>query len=231
MANLITHKTEWSPLLRKDVKVEKKQEPKVETFGYMRLSEQVSANTHKAEIVAYDANHDLALLKLRPQPKSHPYVATILPKAQIDDVKLFMQVFVGGCSLAHEPFCSDGNITYTNETIEQKRYWMVNAPSIFGNSGGALYLGRKGVPEDMQGKMIGVPSRITAIMLGFGVDVMTWMGFSAHTSRIYEFMEEQQLNFLFDDTKSYQNCLDSREDKAKESLLEMKAEALKNGGK
>jgi hypothetical protein len=113
---------------------------------------------------------------------------------------------VTGCSLAHDPFSNFGQITYLKETIQQKQYIMTNASSIFGNSGGALFL-------ESTGHLIGVTSRISSIQLGFGFDVITWMGFSAHPERIYEFIDEQELKFLYVDTDTYYSAIERRKSK------------------
>jgi len=144
-------------------------------------------------------------------------VANLLPQDKIKELRLYMDIVVTGCSLAHEPFSNFGQLTFLKELIEQKEYFMVNASSVFGNSGGALFLKETG-------ELIGVPSRITNIRLGFGVDVMTWMGFSAHTKRIYEFFNEQELKFLYDDKDNFYDALTRRDRRKKEAVLSLKAE-------
>ena len=39
--------------------------------------------------------------------------------------------------------------------------------------------------------------------MGFGIDVMTWMGFGTHPSRLYEFFEHQELQFIYDSSDYY----------------------------
>ena len=95
--------------------------------------------------------------------------------------------------------------------IDQKSYLMYNAPSIFGNSGGGLFHG-------VSGELLGLCSRITNIQLGFGIDVMTWMGFSTHPDRIYEFIEHQELQFIYDEDDDYYDAMERRNKKQKESL-------------
>jgi S1-C subfamily serine protease len=216
----ITYGNDWDSLLKRKVEKEKFKIPHVEIFSYVRLSEVDSSNRYKAQIIAYDQYHDLAVLKIE-SPRKFDNVAPMIPKDNVKDIKLFTEVVVGGCSLAHEPFCNFGQITFLKEIIEEKRYWMTNCNSVFGNSGGALFL-------EETGQLIGVPSRITAIQLGFGVDVMTWMGFAAHAERIYEFFEEQELLFLFDDEDTFEEAMERRKGKEKESLMAMKAEMMKD---
>lgn len=215
----ITYGNDWDSLLKRKVEKEKFKIPHVEIFSYIRSSEVDSSNKYKADIVAYDKGHDLAVLKIQ-SPRKFEYVSSLIPKDEIKNIKLFTDVVVSGCSLAHEPFANFGQITFLKEIIDERRYFMTNCNSVFGNSGGALFLKETG-------QLIGVPSRITAIQLGFGVDVMTWMGFAAHAERIYEFFEEQELLFLFDKEDTYEKAMKRRKNKEKESLMAMKAELMK----
>ena len=87
---------------------------------------------------------------------------------------------------------------------------MYNAPSIFGNSGGGVFHGNGG--------LLGLCSRITNIQLGFGIDVMTWMGFGTHPSRLYEFFAHQELQFLYDENDTYAEAIQRRKNKQRKSL-------------
>jgi S1-C subfamily serine protease len=222
IADLITQKRDWDSLAGRKIEKEFRELAKVEYFSYVRDSSVDSSNRFDAEIVAHDENHDLALLKIQ-SPRKFKHTATLLPEDKIKSLRLYMDIVVSGCSLAHEPFSNFGQITFLKELIDQKEYFMVNAASIFGNSGGALFL------KD-SGEFIGVPSRITNIQLGFGYDVMTWMGFSAHTKRLYEFFKEQEMKFIFDDTDNFYDALIRRENRKKEAILTMKAEIVEQTG-
>ena len=209
----ITTKKEWDSLLKRDVKRDVLQQVNVELFDYVRLSVMNSANVHKADIVAYDKNHDLAVLKLD-SPKQVPWVAKLIAAEDIEGVKLFTPVWASGCSLGHDPFANPGYITYLKEDIENRLYWMTNANSIFGNSGGAVFLAETG-------EQVGVTARVTGLQLGFGVDIMTWMNFCVSPQRLYEFFDEQELQFLYDSEDTYEEAMKRREKKQKRSLLEM----------
>jgi len=117
----------------------------------------------------------------------------------------------GGCSLLHDPFPNFGTLTYLREMIEQKAYIMQNAPSIFGNSGGGLFHGETG-------HLLGLTSRVTVTQLGFGVDVQSWMGFSTHPDRLYEFFDHQELQFLYDDNDDYYSAMKRRADRRRDAL-------------
>lgn len=218
--SLIQHKEEWDSLLKRKIEKEFHELAKIEIFSYIKQSTVDSSNRYNAEILAYDAQHDLAILKLD-SPKCQEFVAPLVPRDKIDSLRLFTPVAVSGCSMAHEPFVSFGELTYMKELIDQKRYWMYNAGSYFGNSGGALFLAETG-------EFIGVPSRLTGIQLGFGMDMVTFMGFAAHAERIYQFLEEQQLKFIFDPSDDYYKAMERRKSKQKEALMALKAEFLQN---
>ena len=98
---------------------------------------------------------------------------------------------------------------------------MHNCNSIFGNSGGGVYLADNGY-------FIGVPSRISAIQIGFGVDIITWMGFFTAPQRVYEFLEEQDLRFIFDGKEDYYACMEKRRKKQKKSIIDFVTESKEN---
>lgn len=220
IADLIKLKDSWHSVLKKTVKSEFMSKAKVEVFSYHNDSIMDSSNRYVADVIAYNDSHDLAVLKLEsPTPVKH--VAPLLPEKKIKELRLFMDICVSGCSMAHEPFCNYGQLTFLTEDIENKKYFMYNAGSYFGNSGGALFL------QDT-GELVGVPSRLTGQQLGFGVDMVLFMGFAAHTSRLYEFFKEQHLDFLFNPEKTYADALKDREEAEKKSLVELQVEAQKD---
>lgn len=206
-------KKDWDSLLKMEIEKEFLEKAKVEVFEYVNLSWVDSANRYSATIECYDKNHDLAILKIE-SPRKFEYVAKVIPRGEIKKLHLFRPVVSCGCSLAHEPFCMMGEITFLSEVIDQKKYVMTSASSIFGNSGGALY-------DYETGYLIGVTSRVTAIQLGFGVDVLTWMSFSCHPERLYEFFDEQEFMFLYDKSTDYWTAIETRKQKELEAKLKI----------
>ena len=205
----IVVKDEWDTVLKREVKRDVTSECNIELFDYDK-SKLVSANTIKGQIIAYDKNHDLAAIKLN-STRQVPYVATVIPQEQIEDMQIADPVWVCGCSLLHDPFPNSGTLTYLREMIDQKEYIMQNAPSIFGNSGGGLFHGRTG-------HLLGLTSRITVTQLGFGLDIQTWMGFSTHPDRLYEFFDHQELLFLYDKNDDYHSAMKRRLNRRKDAL-------------
>ena len=203
---------EWDAILKREVKRDVLDEVVIEVFDYDG-SKVVSANSTTGQIIAYDKHHDLAAVKLNSNTRPLAHVASVIPKDQIGCLQLFDPVWVSGCSLFHDPFPNPGSITYLREMIDQKAYLMQNASSIFGNSGGGLF---QGSGEDFN--LLGLTSRVTVTQLGFGLDVQTWMGFSTHPDRLYEFFEHQELQFLYDKGDDFYKAQARRESRRKDAL-------------
>lgn len=209
----ITLKKEWDSVLKKDTKQEFKEQVSVEIFDYVYVSHVNSSNSYKAEIVAYDKQDDLAVLRLI-NPKKVDYLAELVPEKNTKGIKIFTDTWVSGCSLGHDPLINPGNVTSLKEMLDQKLYWMGNGNSIFGNSGGAVFLAETG-------QQIGVTAKITTLNLGFGMDIITWMGYMIPPERIYEFFKEQDLQFLYDPKDTYKKAMARREKKEEEAKLLM----------
>jgi len=208
----ITVKEEWDPVAQMQRRKEFMAECSMEIFDYER-SRVISSNSTQADIIAYDKRHDIAVVRLH-NFRPMPYVASIIPESDINGLAVFEETYVCGCSLLHDPFPGKGELTYLREVMpdDQKVYMMSSAPSIFGNSGGGLF-------RASTGDLIGLTSRVTVTSFGgFGVDVQTWMEFSSHPSRFYEFFREQEMHFLFDDSDDYYASMDRRETKRKQAL-------------
>ena len=203
---------EWDAILKREVKRDVLDEVVIEVFDYDG-SKVVSANSTTGQIIAYDKHHDLAAIKLNSNTRPLSHVASVIPKDQINCLQLFDPVWVSGCSLLHDPFPNPGTITYLREVIDQKAYLMQNASSIFGNSGGGLFQG-----SGEEYNLLGLTSRVTVTQLGFGLDVQTWMGFSTHPDRLYEFFDHQELQFLYDENDNYHDALHRRESRRHEAL-------------
>ena len=194
--------SEWDPNLRKEVKKEKRATVTVEIFQYKNLSENIGRFAMDADIVAYSARHDLGLLKLRSSEKA-AYVAKLMTKDKVDMIKVFQKVFAVGCSLGHPPIQTEGSIMSISDEIESEKFWMTNAAIIFGNSGGAVFL------AETQ-EFVGVPSRVAVT----GFYAVSHMAYSIPLSRVYQWLEEANYQFVYDDKMTSEACEALRKKKA-----------------
>jgi len=198
----------WSSLAQQQIKVEDRALVQVEVFEYEELSRVVGGTTYNAEIMVWDKELDVALLKLRTNKKID-YVANLFPKGKQDEMKLGMETAASGCSLGHTPIINYGNLVAKHDMIENKEYWMSTANSIFGNSGGAEFL--------LDGhQYIGITARISGVQLGFSVDIITWMGFFVPITSIYTFWDDNIFMFLYDSNYTSKQCEEMRKKKQEE---------------
>jgi len=202
----VAFKKKWDPIAKREITKETRTTVQVEIFEYKHGSSIVGSSAFEGDIVAWDKEHDLALLKLR-TVKPFKYVAKLYPKGKEDLIKLFAPCYAVGCSLGHSPIPSKGMLTGKNDEIENKSYWMSSAQIIFGNSGGSMYL------EETH-ELIGVPARVSGYMAGFNIDVVTHMGLFVPCTRIYEFLEEQIYQFIYDKNYTSKDCEKLRKEKA-----------------
>ena len=103
---------------------------------------------------------------------------------------------------------------YMDDEIEHYKYWMSSAPTIFGNSGGAVY---RWSGNRKKYEYIGIPSRISIQPMGFSADAITHMGYFIPIDRIYDLLDENNYNFIYDENVSLEECEKERNNKKKPS--------------
>jgi len=215
--NLIKVDKKWSTLLKRDVKTDVFGIPNVEFFKWRYESRVVGAQSIEADIVTYDADEDLALLKIRSDDK---YVAaTLYPKGKERDLRLTMPVMAVGAGLGEPPVVTGGFLTQFGREIDNKEYWLQTAPTIYGNSGGAVFL------QDGY-EFIGVPARIAVTMQGFSPDAITHLSFIVPVTRVYEFLEAQLFRHVYDKnfTEKGEELERERKRKEEERMLAVREE-------
>lgn len=188
IAELIDVKEAWDSLLKRKIEKEFTQTARIHFFRYKWESRNTSYTAIEADIVAYDREEDLALLKLR-SGEAVPGMAKLYPKGEEKHLRIGDNVICLGCGLLEPPVFTQGRLSLFNREIENKSYLLSTAPSIYGNSGGSLYL-------EKTGELIGVPARIGVV--GFlGIDAITHLSYAIPITRIYSFLENQFFRFIF----------------------------------
>jgi S1-C subfamily serine protease len=205
----------WDPVLKRKVDKEILDTVYVEYFKYNNYSHTVGSFAVEADIVAYsevDGGQDWALLRMRDTENKADWVANMFPLEDIENVHIFDDCYAVGASLGHPPVASNGMITYMDDEIDHYKYWMSSAPTIFGNSGGAVY---RWSSNRKKYEYIGIPSRISIQPMGFSADAITHMGYFIPIDRVYNLLEENDYQFIYDDKFSIDDCKKAR--KAKQS--------------
>ena len=210
-------KKDWDSRLGKERKREFRQLVKVEFFDWENVPHGNRPLNYSAdaEIVAYDKDHDMALLKLRTL-KPVAYVATVMAEGSFNELQIGFPVVACGAALLHDPVLTTGILTHMGDEIDYKDYYMSNAQIIFGNSGGAMFA------DTTRGyEFIGVPSRID--IAGWGSPV-THLGYFSPITRVYEFIKEQVFGFLLpgsDETE--EGCEKKRKEEQEREERKIKA--------
>ena len=216
--DLIKVEKKWSTLLKREIKMDVLGTPIVETFEFDYVSRVIGGTTYQARIATYDKDEDLALLRLD-TPRVFPYVATLLSRDEFNDLTAFMPVVTVGCGMGNKPVQTFGYLSGFGYEIENKDYILISAASIFGNSGGATFLHETG-------EFIGVPARITVASLGWSADVVSHLGFDVPVWRVYQFLEDQMFQFIYDAEFTAKQCAEMREQTRKEEELKMVRDEL-----
>jgi len=207
-------KKEWDSAVGRDVKREYRKVVVVEFFDYENVlpGHRPVNYSVDADIVAYDKDHDMALLKLRTK-KQAQYVAKLCSSEKAKQLTIGDEVFAVGCAMLHDPILTKGIITHQGDEIDYKDYWMSNAQIIFGNSGGAVF-----TKDELE--FLGIPSRMD--VAGWGSPI-THLGYFSPIHRIYEFFNEQLFHFLHDKTHTEKQCEKEREKRQKAEEERLKA--------
>jgi len=211
-------KKQWDSLHGRDIKKEFKSQVQVELFKYKYLSRMVGSTTIDADIVAYDAPMDLALLKLRTIDEIKS-VANKFPHEKIKDIKVFDEVIACGAALGAPPLPTRGHISNLDIEIDNYLYGMSTALTIYGNSGGSVYRWSK---ERERWEFIGVPSRIQVIFQGFSSQAITHMGYFIKLETIHKFLDDWCYQFIYNPDYTIEQCNKLREEKMKKMLEERK---------
>lgn len=206
ISDCISVTKKWNPVLKKKIDTEVLDTVYVEFFKYNNYSNCIGSFAVKADIVAYsevEGGQDWALLRTRDKENKYEYVANLFPNESIEDIHIFDEVFAVGASLGHPPIASEGRISFMDDEIDHYKYWMSSAPTIFGNSGGSVY---RWSPSRKKHEYIGIPSRISIQPMGFSADAITHMGYFIPIYRVYDLLNENNYQFIYDNNYSVEDC-------------------------
>lgn len=141
----------------------------------------------KGRMVAAAPKIDAALVQLFTDRKL-PHVANVLPRDEGKSVEVWDPVCAVGCPLGNDPVPSNGEISSLSNELNGANYWMINAPTYFGNSGGGIYR------ADTK-QLIGVFSKIYTHGKGNPV-VVPHMGLCTPIEQIYAWLATENLDHL-----------------------------------
>ncbi|HHI68509.1 MAG TPA: hypothetical protein ENJ97_04195 [Planctomycetes bacterium] len=141
----------------------------------------------KADLVAQETRIDLAILKLRSKARI-PYTASLATPEELKNLDVFTKVVAVGCPLGNDPIPTEGVVTDLQNRIGGANYWMINAPTYLGNSGGGVFL------ADSR-HLVGVFSKIFTHGK-FNPAVVPHMGLCTPLPDILKWLEKTPYSFL-----------------------------------
>ena len=213
IADSVHLEKKWDPVLKRKVDKEILDTVNVEFFRFNNYSHTIGSFAVEADIIAYsevEGGQDWALLRVRDKENEADYVANMFPLDDLDNIHIFDETYAVGASLGHPPVASNGMITYMDDEIDHYKYWMSSAPTIFGNSGGAVY---RWSGSRKKYEYIGIPSRISIQPMGFSADAITHMGYFIPIDRVYKLLEDNDFQFIYDSNYSIEDCKKARNKK------------------
>jgi len=194
---------DFDPKVGRKVDREIKQEVQVGFYTYRNWSQLESVSSRRADIVYWDRERDMALVELHGRAKCD-WVAKLFPET---GKLLYMgqRVVAVGCSLGHKPVHTRGDISSLDERIENQKRIMSSAQIIYGNSGGGLY-------TEGEKEFIGIPCAGDVVLAGFSAQMIPHLGYSIPWHAPYDFLREGCFDFIFDEEKTYEQCMAEREE-------------------
>ena len=200
-------KEEWDPRAKKEIKKETRDLVEAFWFEYNDYSIMVGKTGRRAEIIAYDANTDLAVVRLIDTERFVEDVANLMPLE--DRLHQFEKVYAVGAGLGFPPFSTDGTVGFNDGLWKGNRYVLTTAPIIFGNSGGALF---RWSDTSNSYELVGVPSAVSNAGFSAGGPV-AHMAWSIPIETVYKVLESNYLCHIWTDPCPAEKDKDKDKDK------------------
>lgn len=141
----------------------------------------------RGKMVASAPKIDAALVQLM-TTRTFPHVANVLPREAAATIEVWDPICAVGCPLGNDPVPSQGEVSSLKNELNGANYWMITAPTYFGNSGGGVYRG------DTH-QLIGVFSKIYTHGKGSPV-VIPHMGLCTPIEEIYKWLKEDKYDHV-----------------------------------
>lgn len=187
----------------------------VKRIGAIEIRDKVSATVFfqdgsstvfQADIVSYNESKDLAILKIC-STDEFSNAAEFMPRAELKNIKPFTGLYAIGCPLGNCPMPSSGELMSKSKLINGENFWMMSAPTIYGNSGGGIFIADTG-------KLIGISSMICVYDNFISIPV-AHLGIMVPPDMIYDWLDSQYYGFLYDTAISKETCETERKEARK----------------
>ena len=143
----------------------------------------------RGDMVAHQARIDAALVKLRTKDR-FTNIARVSDKQTAENLKVWDAIYTVGCPLGNDPIPTQGEVSSLHNELNGANYWMINAPTYFGNSGGGVYVASSR-------ELVGVFSKIYTHGRGNPV-VIPHMGLLTPMPLIREWLGKSGMSFVLE---------------------------------
>src|SRR5690606_14779596 len=159
---------------------------KVREIHALRADPSAETESFEGVVLAFDASRDIALLRTN-TTREFPHLAVLASRDDLAQLDVFSPAYAVGCPLGNRPMPTLGEISSKHKEVSGQIFWMLNAPTYFGNSGGGVY-------ERAQLRLIGVSSMIYT----YGKrspTVVPHMGLFVPLGAIYDWIDSRYYSF------------------------------------
>ncbi len=164
----------------------------VEDVRLMGSDDRLGDTRYRAQVITFDRPRDIALLVLEMDARAS-FVATFASPADTAHIEVFEPAYAVGCPLGNMPLPTAGEISTKHKVVEDQVFWMLSAPTFFGNSGGGIF-------RAQDGKLIGISSMVYTYGRTNPV-VVPHLGLFVPSPTICEWLDEEGYGFIHDATK------------------------------
>ena len=145
-------------------------------------SEDGEIDRTQAQLLAFDAGLDSALLELRTDVELKNG-ATLATRKHLSDIRIFDEIYAVGCPLGNDPIPTRGEISTLSHSVDGESYWMINAPTYIGNSGGGIF-------DSRTHELLGIFSKIYTHGT-LRPTIVPHMGLVTPLAAIYDWLEKE----------------------------------------
>lgn len=160
----------------------------LEEVHVLRPDDTMATEVFSAKVVLFDRERDVALLRLNSTDR-FSLLAQLMPLGDFKELDVFAPAYAVGCPLGNRPLPTLGEISSKTKRVGEQNFWMLNAPTFFGNSGGGIY-------ESPSCRLIGVSSMIYT----YGKrnpTVVPHMGLFVPIESIYRWLDTTGHSFIY----------------------------------
>lgn len=135
-----------------------------------------------AILLAHDADIDAAILRLD-LTRPVDYGADLATRTRLEQARIFERIYAVGCPLGNDPIPTPGEIATRTHVVDDVNYWMINAPTYIGNSGGGIF-------DAQTHELLGIFSKIYTHG-ALRPTIVPHMGLVTPLGPIYDWLEDE----------------------------------------